>query len=271
MQALHGLAFRHVDVFSDQPLSGNGLSVFWDASALTPDLMQRITQEMRQFESIFLTQTEDASTYRARIFTMEEELDFAGHPILGAAGVLLLLGGMSYLSVQAVRLGQEAYHLAEAKSLELEPKGQLAEYKEAHQAEPMNFETALKIGELIRQDAWRGEENYRELAEEALGWFQKAIELNPWDAHGYLKAGMCLHWLGRPEEAEELFNHALKIDPKGTFVLTLYGWHRLQLGDWEGARDYFAEGYSYFREGNAVAKRYLDYVERKLAEQQGNL
>jgi trans-2,3-dihydro-3-hydroxyanthranilate isomerase len=85
---LHGLPFRHVDVFSDQPLSGNGLSVFWDASALTPDLMQRITQEMRQFESIFLTPTDDSHTYRARIFTMEEELDFAGHPILGAAAVL---------------------------------------------------------------------------------------------------------------------------------------------------------------------------------------
>jgi len=50
--------------------------------------MQRITQEMRQFESIFLTVVSPSSPIRASIFTMEEELDFAGHPILGAACVL---------------------------------------------------------------------------------------------------------------------------------------------------------------------------------------
>ena len=49
--------------------------------------MQTITQEMRQFESIFLRETE-ANTFRAFIFTMEEELDFAGHPVIGAAALL---------------------------------------------------------------------------------------------------------------------------------------------------------------------------------------
>lgn len=50
--------------------------------------MLRLTQEMRQFESIFLTSTDRPSTYHARIFTMEEELGFAGHPVLRAASVL---------------------------------------------------------------------------------------------------------------------------------------------------------------------------------------
>ena len=49
--------------------------------------MQTITQEMRQFESIFLRETEP-NTFRAFIFTMEEELDFAGHPVIGAAALL---------------------------------------------------------------------------------------------------------------------------------------------------------------------------------------
>jgi PhzF family phenazine biosynthesis protein len=40
---------------------------------------------MRQFETIFLRRIGDASRWRARIFTMEEELLFAGHPIIGAA------------------------------------------------------------------------------------------------------------------------------------------------------------------------------------------
>jgi trans-2,3-dihydro-3-hydroxyanthranilate isomerase len=84
----HILAYRHVDVFSKIPFSGNGLIVFPESSGLPPEMMQRITQEMRQFESIFLEVQSQSSLVRASIFTMEEELDFAGHPILGAACVL---------------------------------------------------------------------------------------------------------------------------------------------------------------------------------------
>ncbi|MBU1001163.1 MAG: PhzF family phenazine biosynthesis protein [Proteobacteria bacterium] len=86
--SLSGLVYRHVDVFSRSPLRGNGLTVFPDAARLDTATMQALTQEMRQFESIFLCPTDDAGVYVARIFTMEEELDFAGHPILGAAAVL---------------------------------------------------------------------------------------------------------------------------------------------------------------------------------------
>ncbi len=82
------LSYRHVDVFSSSPLSGNGLTVFMHDGDLSTEAMQKITQEMRQFESIFLCPTEEANRFYARIFTMEEELDFAGHPLLGAACVL---------------------------------------------------------------------------------------------------------------------------------------------------------------------------------------
>lgn len=85
---LSGLAYRHVDVFSRRPLGGNGLTVFPDALGLDHAAMQALTREMRQFESIFLCPTGGAGAFAARIFTMEEELDFAGHPILGSAAVL---------------------------------------------------------------------------------------------------------------------------------------------------------------------------------------
>ena len=49
--------------------------------------MQTITREMRQFESIFLRHRAD-NIYDANVFTMEEELAFAGHPSLGAAALL---------------------------------------------------------------------------------------------------------------------------------------------------------------------------------------
>src|SRR5579859_1348101 len=83
------LPYFHVDVFTDKPLSGNGLTVFTEANGIAPSLMQRLTQEMRQFESIFLQDLDLAgSKVTAKVFTCEEELDFAGHPILGAAAVL---------------------------------------------------------------------------------------------------------------------------------------------------------------------------------------
>jgi PhzF family phenazine biosynthesis protein len=82
------MSYRHVDVFSHAPFSGNGLTVFMNCDTLSSEMMQKITQEMRQFESIFLSLAEEPNRFYARIFTMEEELDFAGHPILGAACVL---------------------------------------------------------------------------------------------------------------------------------------------------------------------------------------
>src|SRR5689334_10945995 len=83
-----GLKYHHVDVFSSKPLSGNGVTVFHLRKALPATVMQELTREMRQFESIFVLQKARSQTVRAWVFTMEEELDFAGHPVLGAAAAL---------------------------------------------------------------------------------------------------------------------------------------------------------------------------------------
>lgn len=82
------LNYRHVDVFSKTPLTGNGLAVFTNCEGISIEAMQKITQEMKQFESIFLFPIKESNRFNARIFTVDEELDFAGHPILGAACVL---------------------------------------------------------------------------------------------------------------------------------------------------------------------------------------
>ncbi|MDV6761218.1 PhzF family phenazine biosynthesis protein, partial [Pseudomonas aeruginosa] len=85
--------YWQVDVFAERPLTGNGLAVFDDASALDDAAMQAWTRELRQFESIFLLPGDDPRAFRARIFTLEEELPFAGHPLLGAAALLHHLRG----------------------------------------------------------------------------------------------------------------------------------------------------------------------------------
>ena len=83
------LEFRHVDVFSRRAFQGNGLVVVLDAEELSPELMQSVTREVRQFETAFLTGVDlDRRSAVLRIFTEDEELDFAGHPVLGAAAVL---------------------------------------------------------------------------------------------------------------------------------------------------------------------------------------
>lgn len=81
------LQFRHVDVFTTKPLTGNGLVVFVGDRFPSKDLMLALTQEMRQFEAIFLVLRGQGAA-EARIFTTQEELEFAGHPLLGAATVL---------------------------------------------------------------------------------------------------------------------------------------------------------------------------------------
>jgi trans-2,3-dihydro-3-hydroxyanthranilate isomerase len=82
------LSYHHVDVFAPSPFSGNSLTVFLNAGSLHSSQMFRITQEMRHFESIFLSPTKESNTFDAKVFDLIEELDFAGHPLLGAAGVL---------------------------------------------------------------------------------------------------------------------------------------------------------------------------------------
>lgn len=81
------MKYYHVDVFSQRPLTGNGLCVFLCDEFPESEKMLLITREMKQFESIFLKKNK-CLDYDARIFTVDEELDFAGHPILGAAAVV---------------------------------------------------------------------------------------------------------------------------------------------------------------------------------------
>lgn len=86
------LAFVTTDVFTAVPLEGNQLAVFTDARGLTDDEMQSIAREMNLSETTFVLPRDPATELdrgvRVRIFTVGEELPFAGHPTLGTAMVL---------------------------------------------------------------------------------------------------------------------------------------------------------------------------------------
>ena len=84
--------FVWLDVFTSRPLEGNQLAVFTDARGLSDEEMQRIAKETNLSETTFLLPREDAVErergVRVRIFTVDEELPFAGHPTLGTATVI---------------------------------------------------------------------------------------------------------------------------------------------------------------------------------------
>jgi len=83
------LEFRHVDVFTDVPFTGNGLIVlFGSPGEVRAEALISVTAEMRQFELIIAGFQPEARKVPARIFTAEEELPFAGHPVIGAAAAL---------------------------------------------------------------------------------------------------------------------------------------------------------------------------------------
>jgi len=87
-----GLEYWLCDVFTEKPLAGNQLAVFADAGHLATEQMQAIAREMNLSETTFLVRREEREERErgvtVRIFTVQEELPFAGHPTLGTASLI---------------------------------------------------------------------------------------------------------------------------------------------------------------------------------------
>ena len=86
------LSIVQVDVFTAAPLQGNQLAVITDARGLSDSEMQALARETNLSETTFVFPRDEAIErergVRVRIFTVSEELPFAGHPTLGTAMVL---------------------------------------------------------------------------------------------------------------------------------------------------------------------------------------
>jgi trans-2,3-dihydro-3-hydroxyanthranilate isomerase len=85
-----------VDVFTETALAGNPLAVVLNTCGLTTGQMQAIAREFNLSETTFVerrsAEVERAEGVLVRIFTTQEELPFAGHPTLGTASVLKMIG-----------------------------------------------------------------------------------------------------------------------------------------------------------------------------------
>jgi trans-2,3-dihydro-3-hydroxyanthranilate isomerase len=80
------------DVFAERALAGNSLTVVVHDEPLDATFMQALTRELRQFETVFVRRDGESRAH-VRVFDLNRELAFAGHPLLGAGAALHALDG----------------------------------------------------------------------------------------------------------------------------------------------------------------------------------
>lgn len=86
--------FAQVDVFGTTPAAGNPVAVVLDGDGLSGSTMQQLAAWLNVAETTFVLPSKYArADYRVRIFTVTEELPFAGHPTLGTCHAWIESGG----------------------------------------------------------------------------------------------------------------------------------------------------------------------------------
>ena len=89
MKSSRSHRYRVVDVFTSNPLEGNALAVFPNAQGLSGATMQMIARELNLAETVFVVpSSRQGCVAGVRIFTPRKEMEFAGHPTVGASFIL---------------------------------------------------------------------------------------------------------------------------------------------------------------------------------------
>jgi O-antigen ligase len=197
------------------------------------------------------------------------------HKVVVSLPVLLF---MAYGSAQLVRLAREYRWLILA---EAEPWRSLAEIdlnQKAFAAEPMNFDTAWTIADAYQKHSAQGGEDNAILATNAITWYARGMQLNPYEARNHSGSGWCWDWLalrqdelaGLHELAERAFMQAEGLDPKGYTTLTEVGYHFVQAGNYAAARLWFERSLRLLGRENDTAIFYYPFCNQKLAESATN-
>jgi len=184
---------------------------------------------------------------------------------------VVLLTGMAYLGAQGWQRAHEYYWLDRAEAARQKTQcfytpDEIAAREKAFAVEPRNFETACEIGEGWRKQSWAGGSDYGTLATNAMTWFQRCLQLNPYEAKAAVGLGMCLDWLGRPEEAQRHFDRATELDPNGYYTVAQVGWHYMQIQNYAAARPWFELSSRLKWPTNEIAANYLKIIDTRLLE-----
>lgn len=152
-QDLRHFAFVQLDVFTSRPFEGNSLAVFPDGRGLSDQEMQALAREMNLSETTFILPREQSIEkergVRVRIFTVQEELPFAGHPTLGTAFWLRASTGADQVTLE-LNVGKVPVHFQETageavfgEMTQVEPK-----FGSAHDRETVVRATSLRDGDI---------------------------------------------------------------------------------------------------------------------------
>ncbi|WP_307744838.1 PhzF family phenazine biosynthesis isomerase [uncultured Pantoea sp.] len=139
------VAFKQVDVFTSSAFNGNPLAVIMDAQGLSDSQLAAIARWTNLSETTFVLPPEHAEAdYRVRIFTVEGELPFAGHPTLGTAHALLEAGWPTRTPgeiVQECGVGNVTVKINETGELAFAaPAATLTPWQDALMAKALNSE-----------------------------------------------------------------------------------------------------------------------------------
>jgi O-antigen ligase len=180
---------------------------------------------------------------------------------------LLLMTVLSYLGQQLWLRAGETYWLVRAGPAKRITPERVEALQRAAAIEPTNFETTYALGEAQRLMSWEGTTGYRRHAQMAIEWYERGIELNPYEAYNHVRLGMCLDWLGEHERAAPYYEEAIRRDPNNHYIANLVGWHHVQTGEWAQAKQWFERSIAVKWWANWIAYRYLGIVNRQLAQE----
>lgn len=124
-----------LDVFTDTALAGNPLAVVLEADGLSEETMLAFAREVKLSETTFVqSPSEDGADYRNRIWTITDEIPFAGHPSLGTAVAMAIDEGVDEASfVQQTQAGLQTV------DVEISDDGQGSLWRASILQEPAEF------------------------------------------------------------------------------------------------------------------------------------
>lgn len=183
---------------------------------------------------------------------------FTARPWTKMVLTAVLAAGSIYLGSQAARQGAESLWLMRAQKTDpTAPDQKIAALQHAFSIEPKNSDTALAIGEAYRLESWENGADYKEQAGEAMKWFKRATDLNPYEDAAILRYGLCLDQLGDHDAAFAYIDKANRMDANSYFNNAYMGWHYAQTEDFAASIPWFRRSLDLELQNNPIATTWL--------------